>query len=226
MRPRGRIPHRDMLEEIRTVTRVRHQKRCRLGPRCDTGRHLRGLRFLHDTLGLAHNDINPTNIMLDDRASPVIIDFDSCIPIGKEFGSRKGGTYGWVQTPEPSVSAPENDLYGLELIARYLVNGGKDGSVDVCMPCSPRHNGYGPSPPFSRSKAGVMESVSLFVAAVQLVCCIIVYQCQWFVRNVFLLDAVRHARTEKISERSVRREQCLIPNPPTAGSRHMNPCSL
>lgn len=39
---------------------------------------LEGLLFLH-TLGFVHNDINLTNIMLDNKGMPVIIDFDSCI---------------------------------------------------------------------------------------------------------------------------------------------------
>jgi serine/threonine protein kinase len=53
-----------------------------------------GLRHLHDTLGFVHNDINHTNIMLDSSSSPIIIDFDSCVPIGEGFGSRKRATYG------------------------------------------------------------------------------------------------------------------------------------
>ncbi|KAG1900596.1 uncharacterized protein F5891DRAFT_1032762, partial [Suillus fuscotomentosus] len=31
----------------------------------------KGLTFLHETLGLVHNDINPANIMLDDAGVPV-----------------------------------------------------------------------------------------------------------------------------------------------------------
>jgi Ser/Thr protein kinase RdoA (MazF antagonist) len=41
------------------------------------------LRFLHGTLALAHNDINPANVMLDDSASPVVIGHsgpdDACV---------------------------------------------------------------------------------------------------------------------------------------------------
>jgi hypothetical protein len=77
-----------------------------------------GLRFLHETLGLVHNDINPSNIMLNDTGDAVIIDFDSCLPIGQEIG--KGGTFGWTSEPPPSIAVPENDLYGLTLIAKFM----------------------------------------------------------------------------------------------------------
>lgn len=79
-----------------------------------------GLRFLHETLGLVHNDINPSNIMLGDTGDAVIIDFDSCLPIGQEMGFRKGGTFGWTSEPPPSIAVPENDLYALTLIAKFM----------------------------------------------------------------------------------------------------------
>ena len=40
-----------------------------------------GLDFLHG-IGLVHDDISPQNIMLDDGGRAVIIDFDSCVPLG------------------------------------------------------------------------------------------------------------------------------------------------
>ena len=84
----------------------------------------KGLQFLHDTLGLVHNDINPTNIMLDDNGHPVIIDFDSCAKIGEDLDGRKGCTFGWVRKPEPHTSIVANDEYALSLITQYL-----DGKV-------------------------------------------------------------------------------------------------
>jgi hypothetical protein len=80
----------------------------------------KGLHFLHETLGLVHNDINPSNIMLGDTGDAVIIDFDSCLPIGQEIGFRKGGTFGWTSEPPPSIAVPENDLFGLTLIAKVM----------------------------------------------------------------------------------------------------------
>ena len=71
-----------------------------------------GIRHLH-RLGLAHNDINPSNIMMDGE-KPVIIDFDSARPIGEKLG-YKIGTVGW-ELEEAEFSGPENDLFGLAKI--------------------------------------------------------------------------------------------------------------
>ena len=76
--------------------------------------------MMHETLGLAHNDINPFNIMLDDDGNAIIIDFDSCMPIGQDIRCRKAGTFGWEMDPVPSTSAPDNDMYGLKLIAKFM----------------------------------------------------------------------------------------------------------
>jgi hypothetical protein len=82
----------------------------------------KGLGFLHDVLGLVHNDINPSNIMLDDKGIPVIIDFDSCMAIGHRIGNHKAGTFGWMKEPAPSISLPENDFHALDLIAELMRN--------------------------------------------------------------------------------------------------------
>lgn len=71
-----------------------------------------GIRHLHQ-LGLAHNDINPSNIMMDGE-KPVIIDFDSARPIGEKLGD-KAGTFEW-ELEGAEFSGPENDLYGLNKI--------------------------------------------------------------------------------------------------------------
>jgi serine/threonine protein kinase len=91
-----------------------------------------GLQFLHNTLGLAHNDINPNNIMLDERGVPIIIDFDSCAPIGQDVGLQKGGTFGWVKQLETSMSAAADDVYAFTLIAQYM-----DRKLDGCFPLPP-----------------------------------------------------------------------------------------
>lgn len=77
--------------------------------------------YIH-SLGLAHNDINPDNIMMGEDGLPVLIDFGSCAPSGQtlqslgiegwyeksfftsekdhdEFALRKRRT--WMQNPEP-----------------------------------------------------------------------------------------------------------------------------
>ncbi|CAJ2503377.1 Uu.00g107710.m01.CDS01 [Anthostomella pinea] len=82
-----------------------------------------GVRHMHE-LGLVHNDLNPSNIMMDgDR--PVIIDFDSCKQEGDELGS-KAGTYGWTPDGE-SRSRRENDLYSLSKLRSAL--------LEECLEC-------------------------------------------------------------------------------------------
>lgn len=46
------------------------------------------------SLGLAHNDISPSNIVFDDTGQAVLIDFDCCAPLGSDL--TKGGLVtGW-----------------------------------------------------------------------------------------------------------------------------------
>ena len=71
-----------------------------------------GLHPLH-SLGLVHNDINPSNIMIaDDRA--VIIDFGSCRKIGESLEDI-GRTYEWYDE-KIQHSLPKNDLTAFEEI--------------------------------------------------------------------------------------------------------------
>jgi hypothetical protein len=74
------------------------------------------VRHLH-SLGLAHNDICPHNVCVDEEGRPVIIDFDSCLPFGERLlkGVAAAGAYGGVQ-----VSGRENDLRGLEEFRDFL----------------------------------------------------------------------------------------------------------
>ncbi|KAJ5739768.1 hypothetical protein N7533_012552 [Penicillium manginii] len=51
-----------------------------------------GVRHMH-SLGLVHNDLNPSNIMMDGNR-PVVINFDSCKREGDRLG-LKGGTFDW-----------------------------------------------------------------------------------------------------------------------------------
>jgi len=75
-----------------------------------------GIRHLHK-LGLAHNDINPSNVMMNNDI-PVIIDFDSARPIGEKLGS-KAGTFKW-ELEGAEFSEPANDFYGLEKIQEVV----------------------------------------------------------------------------------------------------------
>ncbi|KAJ7222261.1 hypothetical protein GGX14DRAFT_663047 [Mycena pura] len=75
----------------------------------------RGLERLH-SLGYAHNDINPANIMLNSKGFPVIIDFDGCCKIGDLV--VKGGTPGFEL--DSDVSSRENDFGALAKVQRWL----------------------------------------------------------------------------------------------------------
>jgi serine/threonine protein kinase len=75
-----------------------------------------GIKHLHG-LGLVHCDINPTNIVMN-REEPVIVDFDSCRPMGERLG-LKAGTKGW--TREDLTSAQQEiDDDGILKIQHWL----------------------------------------------------------------------------------------------------------
>ncbi len=70
------------------------------------------------SLGIAHNDINPSNIMLDDEDHPVVVDFGGCRPFGE--GLVELGTPGWNEGFDLEVSTARNDLIGLRKIGEWL----------------------------------------------------------------------------------------------------------
>ena len=61
--------------------------------------------------------INPANIMFDSDNAVVLIDLDSCRPVGATL--IKGGTYGWCDW-EAKQSLPRNDLNALEELREWL----------------------------------------------------------------------------------------------------------
>lgn len=75
-----------------------------------------GLDHLH-SLGWAHNDINPANILIDDAGEPKLIDFGSCQPFGAHLMSS--GTKGWCKETF-FHSAKENDEYSFEVFKPWL----------------------------------------------------------------------------------------------------------
>ncbi len=79
-----------------------------------------GLAHVH-SLGLAHNDLNPWNIMLDEQDRPVIIDMGSCKPLGEKL--HEMGTPDW-NDGFVEVSSKENDDIGLQKITEWLSLGG------------------------------------------------------------------------------------------------------
>ncbi|KAF2247605.1 hypothetical protein BU26DRAFT_520707 [Trematosphaeria pertusa] len=74
--------------------------------------------YLH-SICLAHNDINPENVMVDEQDMPILIDFGSCQPPGKRL--LTAGTLGWVWD-NFLYSDQKNDLFALGKIAVWLEN--------------------------------------------------------------------------------------------------------
>jgi serine/threonine protein kinase len=81
----------------------------------------KGLDHLH-ALELVHNDITPSNIMLDQRDTPIIIDFGSCRRIGESL-EGVGRMYEWYDD-EVQTASPSNDLDALAEMRAWML--GKD----------------------------------------------------------------------------------------------------
>ena len=69
------------------------------------------------SLGLAHNDLTPMNIMIDEHDTPVIIDFGSCQPFGCKLITA--GTPGWIDQ-DFALSAQHHDKYALGRLRAWL----------------------------------------------------------------------------------------------------------
>jgi serine/threonine protein kinase len=67
-----------------------------------------GVKHLH-SLELAHNDLTPMNILLNNDGKPVIADLGSCQPFGK--GLITAGTPGWIDE-EFTTSEQKHDEIG------------------------------------------------------------------------------------------------------------------
>ena len=76
-----------------------------------------GLDYIH-ALGLVHNDITPANIMLDERDTPIIIDFGSCRAEG-ECLEDVVRTYEWCDDGV-QISRPSNDLDALAEMRAWM----------------------------------------------------------------------------------------------------------
>ncbi len=79
-----------------------------------------GIRHLHG-LGIVHNDINPSNILLGPDDNPVITDFNSCTPVNHSL-KNVGRTYQWYDE-NVYIATPSNDLDALEEIREWLSEG-------------------------------------------------------------------------------------------------------
>ncbi|KAH8900816.1 kinase-like protein [Thozetella sp. PMI_491] len=96
----------------------------RQGKAIDKDRILNGLdsavQHLH-SLGLAHNDINPGNIMVDENTGePVLVDFGSSHKIGASMRASRG-TPGWTEDDDDYATSKEShDTAGLDKIRKWL----------------------------------------------------------------------------------------------------------
>lgn len=77
------------------------------------------IRHLH-TCGFAHNDVKPSNILLNEERMPILVDFNSCQPIGKELNNCRGSP-GWSDPEDPwDTSEIWHDWFGVEKIREWL----------------------------------------------------------------------------------------------------------
>jgi len=75
-----------------------------------------GVSYLH-TLGLAHNDLTPDNIMVREEDTPIIIDFGSCQPFGDNLITA--GTPGWIDE-DFTTSARQHDEIAIGKLEAWL----------------------------------------------------------------------------------------------------------
>ncbi|OJD11416.1 hypothetical protein AJ78_07811 [Emergomyces pasteurianus Ep9510] len=73
------------------------------------------------SLGWAHNDLNPGNILVDEDSMPVLIDFGSAREIGAKLGTSRG-TKGWIdrEMKDYHTSDKHHDLFALEKICGWI----------------------------------------------------------------------------------------------------------
>lgn len=76
------------------------------------------VEHLH-SLGLAHNDINPENVMMSQDKTPILIDFGSCQSFGKRVMTQ--GTQGWADVFD-GRSGKEHDIYALTKMREWFEN--------------------------------------------------------------------------------------------------------
>lgn len=68
---------------------------------------------------IKQNDVNLTNAMLSADRQPILIDFDSCQPLGSRMGV-KCGSPDWSNGSD--LSEEINDLFGLKKMVTWLAD--------------------------------------------------------------------------------------------------------
>ena len=73
--------------------------------------------------GLAHNDLTPHNVLVNEEGMPVLIDFTGCQPIGTYLKHIRG-TRGWIdgEIKDHNTSKKEHDASALAKISAWLDN--------------------------------------------------------------------------------------------------------
>lgn len=69
------------------------------------------------SFGLAHNDLTPMNIMVDERDASILVDFGSCQPFGRKLITA--GTPGWIDE-DFTHSAEDHDVTALRKLQTWL----------------------------------------------------------------------------------------------------------
>jgi len=97
----------------------RLERGCELADIAEVVQGLRSAIAHLNTMGLSHNDINPTNIMFAGRqdTTPILIDFDSCRELGEPL--LKGCTPEWGDV-EATTARQEHDDKAVDAIEAHL----------------------------------------------------------------------------------------------------------
>jgi serine/threonine protein kinase len=77
-----------------------------------------GIRHIH-SIGYVHNDVHPTNLMVLDDGTPVVIDFDM---LTKKGAIQYGGRFEWSDQ-EVNVASEKRDWDGMQEIRTWLDEG-------------------------------------------------------------------------------------------------------
>ncbi|UNI20473.1 hypothetical protein JDV02_006554 [Purpureocillium takamizusanense] len=80
------------------------------------------VHHLH-SLGWAHNDLNPTNVLVAEDKRPILIDFGSSRRIGEKLSTSRG-TKGWIdgEMKDYTMSETRHDISALTKIRMWLSN--------------------------------------------------------------------------------------------------------
>lgn len=93
------------------------------------------LSYIH-SMGLVHDDVNPSNVMIDDECNALLVDFDSCKRSGLSRNGIKSGTMDWdLESEECSI---KNDIYCLGLITKYILEDNNDANENLSKHSDPK----------------------------------------------------------------------------------------